>query len=105
MRNWSQFQVDSGPWKLLPQKIDPHIYRIPPLVVKMKVIAAALLLSGASAFTSNQRAARRTQSIVKGGFDGNTPVEYSKAGMESLSDLQGLAQELNPAVKFWLFFF
>jgi hypothetical protein len=67
--------------------------------MQFTTLALALTLSSASAFV--QPAPQRGSTVVKAGFDGNTPVEYSKSGMQTVSDLESLAGELNPVVKFF----
>jgi hypothetical protein len=66
----------------------------------MKFVFALSLVGAANAFVAPGSSARSGVAL-KAGFDGNTPVEYSKAGMSTVADLESLAGELNPAVKFF----
>ena len=59
-----------------------------------------LSLPCVAAFSSAPRASQLA--TVRGaGFDGNVPIEYSKAGMATPADLERLAADLNPVVKFF----
>lgn len=66
----------------------------------MKLTLALALAGSASAFTTPATRVS-TRTALSAGFDGNVPNEYSKEGMETPKDLEALAGELNPVVKFW----
>ena len=48
----------------------------------MKFTAAILALALGSASAFVQPSPARASTVVKGGFDGNQPMDYSKAGMQ-----------------------
>ena len=69
--------------------------------MELRAVILALALGTATAFSPVKSSSSRVSTARSAGFDGNVPVEYSKAGMATKADLEKLAAELNPVIKFF----